>query len=121
MQQAYDRLHELGYAHSVEIWIDGQLAGGLYGMALGRTFYGESMFSRVTDASKIALAHLARYLERQGFAVIDCQMKTAHLVSLGAREIRRRELVRGLETWTTEGQGPSQWPRDGAMNLFGVN
>lgn len=121
MQQAYDRLHELGYAHSVETWIDGQLAGGLYGMAIGRTFYGESMFSRVTDASKIALAHLARHLERMGFAVIDCQMKTAHLVSLGAREIRRRELVRGLETWTTEGQGPGKWPRDDAKNLFGVD
>ena len=121
MQQAYDRLHELGYAHSVETWIDGQLAGGLYGMAIGRAFYGESMFSRVTDASKIALVHLARYLERRGFAVIDCQMNTAHLVSLGAREIRRRELVRGLETWTTEGQGPGKWLRDDAKNLFGVD
>ena len=121
MQQAYVRLHELGHAHCVETWIDGELAGGLYGLALGRAFYGESMFSRVTDASKIALAHLARYLEHRGFAVIDCQMKTAHLVSLGAREIRRRELVHGLETWTTEGQEPGKWPRDGAMNLFGVS
>lgn len=121
MQQAYVRLHELGHAHSVETWIDGQLAGGLYGMAIGRAFYGESMFSRVSDASKIALAHLARYLERQGFAVIDCQMKTAHLASLGAREIRRRELLHGLETWAREGQGPGKWPRDGAKNLFGAD
>ena len=121
MQQAYGSLHELGHAHSVETWIDGKLAGGLYGMAIGRAFYGESMFSRITNASKIALAHLARYLERHGFAVIDCQMKTAHLASLGAREIRRRELVRGLETWTREGQGPGKWPRDGAKNLFGVD
>ena len=119
MQQAYVRLHELGHAHSVEAWIDGQLAGGLYGMAIGRAFYGESMFSRVSDASKIALAHLARYLERQGFAVIDCQMKTAHLASLGAREIRRSELLRGLDTWTTTGPAPGKWPQDGARDLFG--
>lgn len=121
MQQAYGRLHELGHAHSVETWIDGQLAGGLYGMAIGRAFYGESMFSRVSDASKIALAHLARYLERRGFAVIDCQMRTAHLASLGAREIRRHELVRGLETWTTEGQGAGKWPQYGAKDLFGAD
>ena len=119
MQQAYVRLHELGHAHSVEAWIGGELAGGLYGMAIGRAFYGESMFSRVSDASKIALAHLARYLERQGFAVIDCQMKTAHLASLGAREIRRSELLRGLGTWTSAGPAPGKWPQDGARDLFG--
>lgn len=121
MQQAYVRLHALGHAHSVETWIDGKLTGGLYGMAIGRAFYGESMFTRVTDASKIALAHLARYLERHGFAVIDCQMKTAHLASLGAREIRRRELVRGLETWTREGREPGKWPPGDAKNLFGTD
>ncbi|MBV6474848.1 MAG: leucyl/phenylalanyl-tRNA--protein transferase [Rhodocyclaceae bacterium] len=121
MQQAYLRLHELGHAHSVETWIDGVLAGGLYGIALGRAFYGESMFTRVRDASKIALAHLARYLERQGFAVIDCQMKTAHLASLGAREIRRGELLRGLAVWTEEGRGPGQWPIDDAKDLFGTD
>ena len=88
-------------------------------MAIGRAFYGESMFSRVSDASKIALAHLARYLERRGFAVIDCQMKTAHLASLGAREIRRSELLRGLDTWTTAGPAPGKWPQDGARDLFG--
>lgn len=121
MQQAYISLHELGYAHSVETWIEGQLAGGLYGMAIGRAFYGESMFARVTDASKIALAHLARYLERHGFAVIDCQMKTAHLASLGAREIRRSELTRGLKTWTREGGGPGRWERDGTTDLFAAD
>jgi len=119
MQQAYVRLHELGHAHSVEAWIGGELAGGLYGMAIGRAFYGESMFSRVSDASKIALAHLARYLERRGFAVIDCQMKTEHLASLGAREIRRSELLRGLDTWTSAGPSPGKWPQDGARDLFG--
>ena len=121
MQQAYIRLHELGHAHSVETWIDGKLAGGLYGMAIGRAFYGESMFTRRTDASKIALAHLARYLERRGFAVIDCQMKTAHLASLGAREIRRRELSQGLEIWSVEGPAPGKWPQDGAANLYAAD
>jgi leucyl/phenylalanyl-tRNA---protein transferase len=121
IQEAYVRLHALGYAHSVETWVDGGLAGGLYGVAIGRAFYGESMFSRVTDASKIALAHLARFLEGLGFAVIDCQMRTAHLASLGAREIRRRELVRGLADWTRQPPPPGPWPRDGAMNLFGAN
>jgi leucyl/phenylalanyl-tRNA--protein transferase len=119
MQQAYGRLHQLGHAHSVETWIDGALAGGLYGVAIGRAFYGESMFTRASDASKIALAHLARYLEGRGFAVIDCQMKTAHLASFGAREIRRGELLRGLAVWTQEGGGPGKWPEDGAKGLFG--
>ena len=87
IQAAYLRMHALGYAHSVETWIDGELAGGLYGMALGRAFYGESMFSRRTDASKIAFAHLARFLEQHDFRVLDCQMTTRHLESLGGREI----------------------------------
>lgn len=93
---AYVRLHELGLAHSVETWIEGELAGGLYGVALGRMFYGESMFSRRTDASKIAFVHLVRQLQRWGYGMIDCQMKTAHLASLGAREIPRGEFARRL-------------------------
>ncbi|MFA7243299.1 MAG: leucyl/phenylalanyl-tRNA--protein transferase [Sulfuricellaceae bacterium] len=93
---AYVRLHELGCAHSVETWIDGELAGGLYGVALGRMFYGESMFSRRTDASKIAFVHLVRQLQRWDYGMIDCQMKTAHLASLGAREIARGEFARRL-------------------------
>lgn len=121
MQEAYCRLHELGHAHCVETWVDGELAGGLYGVAIGHAFYGESMFSRAADASKIALVHLARYLERRGFAVIDCQMKTAHLASLGAREIRRRDLVRGLETWTADGPGPGKWPQDDAKFYVGTD
>lgn len=96
MIAAYTRLFELGIAHSVETWIDGELAGGLYGVALGRMFYGESMFARATDASKIAFVHLARQLERWQFGMIDCQMKTAHLASLGAREIPRREFIEKL-------------------------
>jgi leucyl/phenylalanyl-tRNA--protein transferase len=97
MIAAYCELHRLGYAHSVETWLDGKLVGGLYGMALGRMFYGESMFSRRTDASKIALAHLAAQLTRWNFGMIDCQMNTPHLASLGAREIPRKEFVARLQ------------------------
>ena len=93
---AYTRLHELGRAHSVETWIDGELAGGLYGVALGGMFYGESMFSSKADASKIAFVHLVRQLQRWGCGMVDCQMKTAHLASLGAREIPRAEFARRL-------------------------
>ncbi|MBI5890127.1 MAG: leucyl/phenylalanyl-tRNA--protein transferase [Nitrosomonadales bacterium] len=97
MIAAYCELHRLGYAHSVETWMDGELVGGLYGMALGRMFYGESMFSRKTDASKIALAHLAAQLGRWNFGMIDCQMNTPHLASLGAREIPRKEFIARLQ------------------------
>lgn len=97
MIAAYCELHRLGYAHSIETWMDGQLAGGLYGMALGRMFYGESMFSRRTDASKIALTHLAAQLKRWDFGMIDCQMNTPHLASLGAREIPRKEFIARLQ------------------------
>jgi len=93
---AYTQLHQLGIAHSIETWRDGELVGGLYGLAIGRMFYGESMFSRATDASKIALAHLVQQLERWGFGMIDCQMNTAHLASLGAREIPRAEFIQRL-------------------------
>jgi leucyl/phenylalanyl-tRNA---protein transferase len=91
------RLHELGWAHSVETYIDDQLAGGLYGLAIGKMFYGESMFARRRDASKIAFAHLVQQLLAQGFGMIDCQMKTEHLASLGGREIPRAALSRGLK------------------------
>jgi leucyl/phenylalanyl-tRNA---protein transferase len=117
MQQAYGRLHELGYAHSVEVWMDGKLAGGLYGMALGRAFYGESMFSRRRDASKIALAHLCAHLRRREFGIIDCQMETAHLASLGARPIPRSDFVELLERLTAS-DCPGRWPVDGARDLF---
>jgi leucyl/phenylalanyl-tRNA--protein transferase len=96
MLDAYGRLHAAGYAHSVETWMDGTLSGGLYGVALGGVFFGESMFTHATDASKIALAHLARQLERWNFGMVDCQMTTAHLASLGAREIPRKEFMRRL-------------------------
>lgn len=97
MVRAYTRLHQLGHAHSVETWIGGRLAGGLYGVALGRAFFGESMFSRATDASKIALVHLVRQLQRWEFGIIDCQMATPLLASFGAREIPRREFSNRLK------------------------
>lgn len=96
MVQAYHDLHLLGYAHSLEVWHDGELVGGLYGLALGRIFYGESMFSRCPDASKVALAHLATLPPEYGFALIDCQVHSDHLASLGAREIARSEFNAAL-------------------------
>jgi leucyl/phenylalanyl-tRNA--protein transferase len=118
MQLAYRRMHELGYAHSVEAWDGEHLAGGLYGMAIGRVFFGESMFSHVTDASKACLAHLARHLESLKFTVIDCQMTSAHLVSLGAREIPRSEFCRKVALHADEGPPPGRWPADAAAGLF---
>lgn len=110
MIDAYSTLHELGYAHSVEVWsgedpiaAEGhspKLVGGLYGVAIGRMFYGESMFSQITDASKIALAHLVHFFASTGYEMIDCQMNTAHLASLGGREIPRAEFVRRLDDLT---------------------
>jgi len=97
MVRAYCTLHRMGYAHSVETWMDGELVGGLYGMSIGKMFYGESMFSRCTDASKIALAHLCAQLRRWEFGMIDCQMNTPHLASLGAREIPRKEFLSQLQ------------------------
>jgi leucyl/phenylalanyl-tRNA--protein transferase len=97
MAGAYTRLHELGFAHSVESWRDGELVGGLYGMALGRAFFGESMFARAPDASKVALVALVERLERDGFKVIDCQQATSHLASLGAREIPRKAFAQLLQ------------------------
>lgn len=113
MRRAYLRLHELGWAHSVETWVKGELVGGLYGLAIGRMFYGESMFARQTDASKIAAAHLARFLEEQGFGMIDCQMRTEHLASLGAREIPRAEFATRLARLTASA-APARWPTDAA-------
>ena len=89
MVAAYTRLHQAGYAHSVETWHDGVLVGGLYGVAIGRMFYGESMFSSEPDASKVALVRLAKQLQQWDFGLIDCQMETSHLASLGARTMPR--------------------------------
>lgn len=100
MQTAYNQLHQQGYAHSAEVWQDGQLVGGLYGLALGGVFFGESMFSKVSDASKVALVKLTQHLQEQGFKLIDCQVYTNHLASLGAREISRELFLQTLEKYT---------------------
>jgi leucyl/phenylalanyl-tRNA--protein transferase len=92
----YTGLHRLGYAHSSELWLDGELVGGAYGVAIGRMFYGESMFARVTDGSKIALAHLVAFLKQHGVAMIDCQQETGHLASLGAQPIPRQRFLSHL-------------------------
>lgn len=110
MQDAYQELHRIGHAHSVETWIDGALAGGLYGLAIGRAFYGESMFADARDASKVALAHLCAYLKQRGFGIIDCQMETRHLASLGARPIPRSDFVARLNEWCVQGEPPGLWP-----------
>ena len=89
IEEAVLRLHGLGLAHSIETWLDGELVGGLYGVMLGRAFFGESMFSRKTDASKVAVAHLVARLRAGGFTLLDCQFQTPHLASLGAIEISK--------------------------------
>lgn len=112
MIQAYQRMYTAGLAHSVEIWMDDQLAGGLYGVVLGRMFFGESMFTRRTDASKMALVLLAAQLARWGFPLIDCQMRTAHLASMGAIEIPRREFVRRVAGLVAQPAVPAPWRFD---------
>lgn len=112
MIAAYGALHRHGMAHSVEIWIGNELAGGLYGVAIGRMFYGESMFTHASDASKIALAHLVRQLARWNYGMIDCQMRTAHLASFGAREIPRADFMRRLGELVNYAAGPDEWRFD---------
>jgi len=104
MRVAYLRLHELGFAHSIEAWSDDELVGGLYGVALGKFFFGESMFHTRTDASKVVLAQLARHLERQGFVLLDCQVPNPHLFSMGACQISRADFLQSL---AANGWGPA--------------
>jgi len=98
----YCGLHQRGYAHSSELWLDGELVGGAYGVCIGRMFYGESMFARVTDASKIALAYLVAFLKHHGVVMIDCQQQTGHLASLGAAPISRSEFSTHLQVATAQ-------------------
>ncbi len=109
MISAYTTLHEMGLAHSVETWIDDKLVGGLYGIALGKVFFGESMFSCMPDASKIAFVHLVKQLEYWNFGLIDCQMNTAHLASFGAREISRVEFSQKLCALTDYPEQNKKW------------
>ena len=109
MQAAYRRLHQVGYAHSIEAWQDGELVGGMYGVALGPFFFGESMFHLRTDASKVVMVKLARHLAGHGGPLIDCQVCNPHLLSMGARNIPRGAFLSGLEAG---GVGPAgDWAR----------
>lgn len=109
MKQAYRKLHELGIAHSFEAWQDGQLVGGLYGVAIGRVFFGESMFHRRTDASKVAFVHMVRQLTAWNYQLIDCQVSTDHLLSLGAEEIPREAFENMLHQYCTQLPHPQAW------------
>ncbi len=115
MTEAYRRLAGLGHAHSVETWSDGQLVGGLYGVAIGRMFFGESMFSWSSDASKVAIACLVGQLGRWGFELIDCQMATSHLASLGAHEIPRAEFLAHVKRLTRKPAVPAPWVLDAGL------
>ena len=97
VQQAYTQLHALGYAHSAEAWVNGELAGGLYGIRLGNVFFGESMFSKASNASKFAFINYVKQLQKEKVALIDCQVYTAHLESLGAGMIERKKFMSLLE------------------------
>ncbi len=112
MMQAYNQLHHHHLAHSVEVWQDGELVGGLYGVSMGRVFFGESMFSRRSDASKVALVHLVERLSAWGYRVIDCQVQTEHLESMGAEEIPRSEFCQLLETWVAIPGREGSWQDD---------
>ncbi|MCU7904323.1 MAG: leucyl/phenylalanyl-tRNA--protein transferase [Candidatus Thiodiazotropha sp. (ex Epidulcina cf. delphinae)] len=115
MIEAYRQQHLMGMAHSVEVWQDNDLIGGLYGMAVGGVFFGESMFSRESDSSKIALVHLSRKLADWGFSMIDCQVYTKHLASLGAEEIPRTTFCSNLEQWTRLPGRPGSWSSEGKV------
>jgi leucyl/phenylalanyl-tRNA--protein transferase len=108
MAEAYQRLHALGWAHSFETWTEGRLVGGLYGVAIGRVFFGESMFTRVTDASKVALVNAVEFLSARGIELVDCQVASAHVKSLGAVDIPRSEFLALLRTLTVDAQ-PQTW------------
>ena len=109
MIHAYRRLHRAGQAHSVEVWRDGELVGGLYGVAIGAIFFGESMFSRTSDASKVALVHLCRQLGDWGFELIDCQVVTDHLLRMGAVQLPREMFMHKLRELRGHRRGPERW------------
>jgi len=109
MQDAYIALHRLGFAHSVETWQAGELVGGLYGVSIGKAFFGESMFSRVSDASKTALVGLAKVLTHSGYHFIDCQIRSAHLDSLGAQSISRAHFAQALKDAVVIDENPRLW------------
>lgn len=121
MQRAYRALHEAGYAHSIEAWVDGELAGGLYGVSTGRLFFGESMFTRVSDASKVALFGLCRQLGRWGFPVVDCQMVNAHLDTLGLRSCPRSQFLSLVRAHARSATRRGTWELDSDIAALTVS
>lgn len=113
MMLTYNRLHQLGYCHSIEVWDEEELVGGLYGLSLGSAFFGESMFSHQTNASKLALVYLARFSESSGINFIDCQLPTDHLASMGAVNISRDEYLKILEMALKHQDHTKYWQLDG--------
>ena len=112
MREAYTTMHSLGWAHSFEAWDDDELIGGLYGLAIGNVFFGESMFSRRTDASKIAFVNGVAYLRDRGFELIDCQVWSHHLKTLGARTMPREEFLELLSSLCNTAREPGAWSAD---------
>lgn len=119
--EGYRGLHQLGYAHSSELWHEGRLVGGAYGVCIGRMFYGESMFARAPDASKIALSYLVHFLRSEGVALIDCQQQTSHLATLGARPVPRRQFLAQMKAAITQPPIPEWKPRPLADGFFDIN
>jgi leucyl/phenylalanyl-tRNA--protein transferase len=119
MRSAYLHLHKLGHAHAIETWAGSELVGGLYGIALGGVFFGESMFSRASDASKVALVKLARVMERRGMELIDCQVATSHLASLGSEPVPRATFLRTLDRLVPGNASADTW-RESATGTAGL-
>jgi len=118
MEAAYINLHHLGYAHSVEVWQDHELVGGLYGLAMGKVFFGESMFSRQTNASKVAFVSLCRQLEKWGYHLLDCQVENPHLLSLGATTIERNDFLRQLNAALKQSEPSHSWQFDKDLKAY---
>jgi len=116
MRRAYVELHQRGHAHSIEAWSEGQLAGGLYGVAIGQVFFGESMYADRADASKAAFVRLVQQLERWGYPLVDCQVHTEHLARFGAREIPRRQYLRHLADLVDRPGRMGPWTLDGDLS-----
>lgn len=117
--EGYGGLHRMGYAHSSELWYDGRLVGGAYGVCIGQMFYGESMFARMPDASKIALAYLVHFLRFAGVTLIDCQQETSHLATLGARPMRRKAFLALMKAAIAQPPITDWRPRPLAAGFFG--
>lgn len=119
MIAAYEKLHEAGFAHSVEVWKDSELVGGLYGVSLGKIFFGESMFSKASNASKFGFITLVKYLTAKGFKLIDCQQETKHLTSLGGRNLSRSAFLKIIKENQNEPTTPGSWSQaEGTQNLL---